>query len=159
MVLLARVAASLVVVVLLVVFGARLARRAGLPRRGTAIQVRERVPLSRDAFLAVVEVADRGLLLGVGPQGVRVLSELDAQTLARSYPEPAGPAAGRRPSPRRPRRDHDEVTSVEVGPDGVRVTRIPDGAAPRPRGTGSVLDPRTWRQALEAFRDLTARRR
>jgi hypothetical protein len=29
---------------------------------------------------------------------------------------------------------------------------------PTQRGTGSVLDPRTWRQGVEALRDLTARR-
>jgi flagellar protein FliO/FliZ len=29
---------------------------------------------------------------------------------------------------------------------------------PTQRGTGSVLDPRTWKQGLEALRDLTARR-
>jgi hypothetical protein len=30
---------------------------------------------------------------------------------------------------------------------------------PTQRGTGSVLDPRTWQQGVEALRDLTARRR
>jgi hypothetical protein len=42
-----------------------------------------------------------------------------------------------------------------------RVTRAPTGtrAAAKPLpGTGSVLDPRTWKQGIEALRDLTTRR-
>jgi flagellar biogenesis protein FliO len=180
--LLARVLLSLIVVVLLAVLGARLARRMGLRAQGRGLHVLERLPLSREAFLAVVTVADRGLVLGVSAHGVRVLTELDGETLARVYPEPeegAG-AAGRRPGglfglrragragegggpgAGRARRGarRDDVAGVEVGPDGVKVTRLTGGAAPAPRrqGTGSVLDPRTWRQFVEALRDLTVRR-
>lgn len=175
--LLARVTLSLTVVVLLAVLGARLARRTALRGHGRTLRVLERLPLSRDCFLAVVAIADRGLVLGVSAHGVRVVSELDADTVARVYPEPPAPAGGgggaragwsrgqgrgwgrgqgrgqgreRRPG---------EVAGVEVGPDGVKVTRLPDGADPATgRGTGAVLDPRTWRQAVQALRELTVRR-
>jgi flagellar biogenesis protein FliO len=171
--LLARVTASLVAVVLLAVLAARVARRAGVRGHGRGLHVLDRVALSREASLAVVEVGGRGLVLGVGAQGVRLLSELDAETVSRTYPDrpedPRPPRAGRTRTGRTrtprggasaaPRPRADEVSSVEVGPDGVRVTRMPDGAAPRPRGTGSILDPRTWGQAIDAVRDLTARRR
>jgi flagellar protein FliO/FliZ len=168
--LLARVTLSLLVVVLLAVIGARLARRTVLRGRGRNLQVLERLPLSREASLAVVSVAGRGLVLGVTSQGVRVLSELDGETLARAYPEPEPSAEP--PSDRRPAR------AVRVGPDGVTVTRLTDDGTPAPprtgtrtgtpapprtgtrtrTGTGSVLDPRTWRQAVQAVRDLTVRR-
>lgn len=180
--LIARVLLSLIVVVLLAVIGARLARRMGYRGEGRGLRVLERLPLSREAFLAVVTVADRALVLGVGVHGVRVLTELDGETLARVYSEPedADGTAGRRPrrprgpggpggpgtgggrrgwrAPRRSRRD--EVAGVEVGPDGVKVTRLTDEAPPVPRrpGTGSVLDPRTWRQFVDALRELTVRR-
>jgi flagellar protein FliO/FliZ len=227
--LLARVTLSLIVVVLLAVLGARLARRLGLRGQGRNLRVLDRLPLSREAFLAVVTVAGRGLVLGVSAQGVQVLTELDGETLAHTYPEPepSPPGAGRRPpgaglpggrlsrglggrrdrdlSGRRDRdpgerlsrglggrrdrdlsgqryrnpgerlsRDRDpgerrdrgpggrrdDIAGVEVGADGVRVTRLHDEVdrPPLVQGTGSVLDPRTWRQAVEALRELTVRR-
>lgn len=156
--LLARVTASLVAVVLLALLAARLARRTAGRGHGRGLRVLDRVALTRESSLAVVEVAGRGLVLGIGPQGVRMLTELDAETVTRAYPEPPpdpprphGPSGHRRGGP-------DEVSAVEVGPDGVRVTRMPDGAGRRTRSSGSVLDPRTWRQAVETLRDYTARR-
>jgi flagellar biogenesis protein FliO len=209
--LLARVTLSLIAVLVLAVLGARLARRMGLRAQGRSLRVVERLPLSREAFLAVVAVADRGLVLGVSPHGVRVLTELDGEALARAYPEPEpapigagqppgvrlggrldgrvgsrlggrvgsrlggrvgsrlngqgrrltgpGQRPGGRPATRVGGRP-DDVAGVEVGADGVKVTRLHGDAAPAPyrRGTGSVLDPRTWRQAIETVRDLTVRR-
>jgi flagellar biogenesis protein FliO len=177
--LLARVTLSLLVVVLLAVIGARLARRTVLRGHGRNLQVLERLPLSREASLAVVSVAGRGLVLGVTAQGVRVLSELDGETLAQAYPEPEPGAAagpGRRPSRVAGRAGAAGgsgragkvgrvgnpgkvgVAGVRVGPDGVKVTRLTDDDPPAPHGTGTVLDPRTWRQAVQAVRDLTVRR-
>jgi len=73
---LARVSGSLVVVLLIAVFAARLARRAGRRSRHGGIAVRERVGLTRDTSAVVLEVGDRLLLLGVGPQQVTLLAEL-----------------------------------------------------------------------------------
>ncbi len=145
---LGRVTASLVVVVVLALLAARLARRAGRGGGSTGLRVLERTGLSREASVAVVEVGGRGLVVGVTAQGVTLLGELTADELS------AAQAAAAAPS----------VLDVPAGePGGQRVVvrsafRAPGHDRSRP-GTGAVLDPRTWRQALEALRDLTARRR
>jgi flagellar protein FliO/FliZ len=137
---LARVVASLVVVVALAVLAARFARRAGVRSGGAGLQVVERTGLTREASVAVVEVADRTLVVGVAPHGVTLLAELEPGVLearrAREADAASMPArVGVPPAPR-------SLTTGE-----------------RRSGTGSVLDPRTWRQAVEALRELTVRRR
>jgi flagellar biosynthetic protein FliO len=137
---LARVVASLVVVVALAVLAARFARRAGVRSGGTGLQVVERTGLTREASVAVVEVADRALVVGVTPHGVTLLAELEPGVLEarRAREADAGSVPRRavlRPAP-------GSLTTGE-----------------RPAGTGSVLDPRTWRQAVDALRELTVRRR
>ena len=149
---LARVTASLVVVLALAVLAARLARRAGVRGGGAGLRVVERTGLSRDAAVAVVEVAGRGLVLGVTAHGVSLLTELEAGELQAA-------AAAAEAS-----RSISASTAWGAAPGGVEdlrriVVRSGVPMAPGPRGTGSVLDPRTWRQAIEALRDLTARRR
>lgn len=163
--LVARVVVSLIVVVLLALLGARLVRRTGLRGPGRSLRLLERLPLSREAFLAVVAVADRGLVLGVTAHGLQVVGELDAETVAQVYPEPApntGSGRGSGPGGRRRSGDPgmtDKVAGVEVGEHGVKVTRVTGSTrTPPARGTGSVLDPRTWRRAVDALRDLTVRR-
>lgn len=134
-----RVVASLLVVVALAAIVARLARRATVRADGVGLRVIDRVGLSREASLAVVTVADRALVVGVTAGGVTLLTELDPSVL--EAPEP--PAA----------QDRDVPSRAYEPPLPSRRT------AAQQRGTGSVLDPRTWRQAVEALRDLTARRR
>ena len=132
---LARVTASLVVVVVLALLAARLARRASVRGPGVGLRVVDRVGLSREAAVAVVAVAGRALVLGITAQNVTVLTELDPETSAELLAPPPG---GKR---------------VAGGSD------LLTGELPaRSRGTGSVLDPRTWRQGLDALRDATARR-
>jgi flagellar biogenesis protein FliO len=147
---LARVTVALVVVVALAVLAARLARRAGVRGQGIGLRVVERAGLSREASLAVVEVAGRGLVLGVTAHGVTLLTELepgqlDAATTAAATGTEA--TAG--------------TAAASGGAGAVRrvVVHAPAAHGARPRGTGSVLDPRTWRQTVEALRDVTARRR
>ena len=126
---LARVSASLLVVVALAVLAARLARRASVRGPGVGLRVLDRVGLSREAAVVVVGVAGRALVLGITAQNVTVLTELDAQLSAELLAPPSGGS------------------------------RVADGTpTQRPAGTGSVLDPRTWRQGIEALRDATARR-
>ena len=137
---LARVVASLVVVVALAVLAARFARRAGVRAGGAGLQVVERTGLSREASVAVVEVADRALVVGVTPHGVTLLAELEPGVLEARRAREAD-AAG---TPRRP---------------GVRAVPGSLTTGERPAGTGSVLDPRTWRQAVDVLRELTVRRR
>ncbi len=145
---LGRVTLALVVVVALAVLAARFARRAGGAGASVGLRVVERAGLTREASVAVVEVAGRGMVLGVTPHGVTLLRELAAEDLEvarRDLQEAGGLAPG------------DPVTSR---PGLYRRVLLP-GTPSRPgqHGTGSVLDPRTWQQALDGLRDLTARRR
>jgi flagellar protein FliO/FliZ len=142
--LLARVSASLIVVVVIAVLAARLARRAGRPGPGVGLRVIDRTGLTRDAAVAVVEVAGRGLVVGVSPHGVTVLAELDPEQLAATTATAAH--AGDRWA---------ELLPGTVEDRGGAAEHLGAG---RRAGTGALLDPRTWRQGIEALRDLTARR-
>ena len=159
---LARVTVSLVVVVALAVLAARFARRAGVRGGGAGLRVVERTGLSREASVAVVEVGGRGLVVGVTAQGVSLLTELTAAELAAATSLTGstdgdaveGSLEWTEPSRRVVVRT--ETPPWGTRPDGNRADRSQRTAI---RGTGSILDPRTWSQAVEALRDLTARRR
>lgn len=101
-------------------------RRLGGQR--SLLKVRARQSLSRTASVAVVEVGDRVLVVGVADGGVRLLTELDPASLAEPATEPVGPA----------------TPQVVAGPE----TR---GGRRAARGVqGSVLSAQTWKQAWEA---------
>jgi flagellar protein FliO/FliZ len=148
---LTRVFLSLLVVVVLAVIAARLARRAGMPGGGRGVRVLERVPLNRDASLAVVRLDDRALVLGVTSHTVTVVSEFDSQQVDEIYPEPPANLAGIR------------IRRLPEGAPDALSRYAPRGAAvpgrPVEGGTGSVLDPRTWRQGIAALREMTTRHR
>jgi flagellar protein FliO/FliZ len=135
---LTRVFLSLVVVVVLALIAARLARRAGMHGNGQGVRVLERVPLNRDASLAVVRLDDKAMVLAVTAHTVTVVSEFVSEQVDELYPDPP-PGSG-----------------------SVRVRRLPestdDPGRPVEQGTGSVLDPRTWRQGVQAIREMTTRR-
>lgn len=142
-----RVVFSLAVVLGLLWFIARSSsRRFGGPAR-SLVRVVARQPLARAASLAVVEVGDRVLVVGVSENGVRLLTEMDPSELPLDEPGPETHAADadagsgrhlatplavallRRPGPRAGRR------SAAVGET-------------RPRTLdGSLLSGQTWRQA------------
>lgn len=166
-----RVVASLVVVLVLALIAARLAKRAGVRGEGAGLRVVDRVGLTRETAVAVVEVGGRVLVLGTGATGVSLLAELDPAEVALARrsgrPEPgkvtvtrvvapgAGPPAPTVPSP--------TVAGQRAAPPGPRAAvpvqrpaARPQAAAPR--GSGAALDPRTWRQGLDALRELTVRR-
>lgn len=178
---LARVGVSLVVVLLLAVVVARLARRGGLRGPGAGLRVLDRVGLSREASLAVVEVGGRALLLGVTAHEVTMLGELDPELVVPpSSPGPVprkvvGPGLEETAAPVTTRtvQDGPATGTVQDGPATARTVGTAQGPAStaRTRGVrvaragggtgatrGSVLSPRTWRQAVEALRELTARR-
>lgn len=69
-----RVLGSLVLVLGLIAIAARMVRRSRV-RAGATLRVLERTGLTREASVAVVEVAGRRLVLGVTPQTVSVLTE------------------------------------------------------------------------------------
>ena len=159
---LARVTASLVVVVALAVLAARFARKAGVRGSGAGLRVVDRTGLSREASVAVVEVGGRGLVVGITAQGVSLLTELTAAELAAATSLAAAasmsPSGGAPEGAEAPRRIvvRSEAPPWGTPPEANRRDRSRQTAI---RGTGSVLDPRTWSQAIEALRDLTARRR
>jgi flagellar biogenesis protein FliO len=139
-----RVLGSLVAVVALALVAARLARRAGVCGGGVGLRVVDRIGLTRDGALTVVEVSGRVLVLGVTPSSVTMVTELDPACLAAPPAEAASSVAD--PS----------VTEPSVTQPSVTEPVVPQQA--RPKGTGSVLDPRTWGQGLDALRELTVRR-
>lgn len=143
----ARVTLSLLVVLGVVLLAARLAKRAQVRAGGRGLRVLHRTALSREASVAVVAVGERGLLVGVTAHQVSLLAELDAAELG-ALSEPAPGAAV-------------NVSAVlgdgpTDGPGDGRSGAAGPGVARR--GSGSVLAPSTWSQALEALRDRTARR-
>ena len=250
--LLGRVMGGLIVVLVLIGLAARVARRSRGRTSTTGLRVVDRIGLSRDANLTVVEVANRMLLLGVTAQGVTMLADLDAVAERDDDPEPAGvlttgvaqserpePLLPRTPpaEPRSQRRPVPSAVALEEYPDlasalraagrttsatasetaegpsptprtraearaeararasvaaqnqdrstaapaptaitprpgsaaATEVDRIPRPRSqsggkkrvvhrPTPQASGSVLSPRTWRQGIEALRDLTVRR-
>ncbi len=102
-----RVVVSLGVVVgLMVVAGRVLAHRGtGMPRRGGtsgSLDVVAQRSLNRQSAVAIVQVADRRLVVGVSPNAINLLADLPAEPAP--APEPARssfrPRALHAPSPR-----------------------------------------------------------
>lgn len=54
------------------------ATNGSMTGKGKHIIVLEKLPLTRDSFLMIVRVFDRVLLVGVTPQGMTTLKELDS---------------------------------------------------------------------------------
>jgi len=130
---------------LLVVFGlmwglARVARRGGVGRRGSgSLAVLTRQSLSRGSSVAVVQVADRALILGVTDNQVSLLGETDLDVF------------GHEPHPRQePRAEGDDGTLPVVHP-----TVLPHHGG---KLDGSLLSPRMWHSTLDFLRDRTTRR-
>lgn len=151
-----RVVASLVVVLVLALVAARLAKRAGVRGDGAGLRVVDRVGLTRETAVAVVEVAGRVLVLGTGTHGVSLLAELDPAEVAlarreKRAPEPGKVTVTRVVAP-------GTAVPVQRTAAGPRTTARPAAGPSTRRGSGAVLDPRTWRQGVDALRDLTVRR-
>jgi flagellar protein FliO/FliZ len=141
--LLGRVVASLVVVLVLLWLAARgLRKNQRRTMRGVEVDVLARQPLSQRSSLAVVQVGDRALVLGVTESRVELLTETSLSSLL--------PAA-RTPEP-------DDGTPGHVVADS-RVTAVSQVAGGH-RGAlaGSALSPATWSKALDAVREMTVRR-
>ncbi|MDQ1293599.1 MAG: flagellar biosynthetic protein FliO [Actinomycetota bacterium] len=164
-----RVLTSLLAVLMVVGLAARALRTSTRTGKGAGLQVRERVGLTRDAALAVVDLPGRRLVLGVTANRVDLLVELEPDY---EDDEDDEDPAGRGPSPGRSRESHGvKVTPLPVGADpflprfrGGRRTGYPGaGRAGTGRaGTGAGAfgrNRRGLRQTMENLRDLTARRR
>ncbi|GID96860.1 flagellar biosynthetic protein FliO [Amorphoplanes digitatis] len=123
---------------LLVVFGllwglAKVVGRGGMRRRGSgSLSVLNRQHLTRSSSVAVVQVADRALILGVTDNQVSLLGETDLDAFG----------AEQRPVQQK----QDALPVLPVAPEhGGRLD-------------GSVLSPRTWSSTLDFLRDRTTRR-
>ena len=119
---------------LLVVFGlmwglARLARRP-LGGRGTGpLHVVARVQLARNSSVAVVQVVDKALVLGVTDGQVSLLGETDLEAVQAHHPHPPRHAT--------------QLDPAHMGDEGPLA--------------GSLLSPKTWKRTLDALRDRTSR--
>jgi flagellar protein FliO/FliZ len=135
-----RVVFSLAVVLgLLWVIARTSSRRFGGPGR-SLVRVVARQSLARTASLAVVEVGERVLVVGVSENGVSLLTEMDPSELPAELPtEEAAPVAlpVARQVARHVSRSADE-RGTSVGP------------VSQPGLAGSMLSPQTWRQAWAA---------
>ncbi|MEV4636023.1 flagellar biosynthetic protein FliO [Actinoplanes sp. NPDC049548] len=133
---------------LLVVFGlmwglARVARRGGLSRRGSGnLAVLNRQSLSRGSSVAVVQVADKALILGITDNQVSLLGETELEAFAH---EPHVAATKRAPL---------AVPADDVLP-AAHPTVLPHHGG---KLEGSILSPRTWTSTLDFLRDRTTRR-
>jgi flagellar protein FliO/FliZ len=123
---------------LLVVFGlmwglAKVARRGGMAKRGSGnLALLNRQHLTRGSSVAIVQVADRALILGVTDTQVSLLGEANLD------------AFGAEPQPVHEK--HDALPVLPVLPEhGGKLD-------------GSILSPRTWGSTLDFLRDRTTRR-
>ena len=134
-----RMVISLVVVLCLLFVVARFARR-GRPRRGgPEMNVISRVSVGSKASVAVVQLGERALVIGVTEQSVTLLTESALEELVEDEPEPTSVVAGQ-----------------PAG--GVVVRRVVVDSTKQGRLSGSALSPDTWRRTIESVRDLTVRR-
>ncbi|HMO10171.1 MAG TPA: flagellar biosynthetic protein FliO [Actinotalea sp.] len=166
-----RVLLSLAVVLGLLWWLARRTAGTRVRARQATVSVVGRHSLSRHAGVAVVEVEGRRLLLGVTDHGISLLSELTTASAAvtdRTEIDPDELA-------RMVGLDEDEVahagvvvspTDVPTGLSGLAPTplsrrpaaRTPAVPMPRHPLEGSILDAKTWRQAVVAVQERTIRR-
>ena len=128
--LLVRVVFSLAVVFGLLWFVARTSSRRFGGRARSMVRVVARQPLARTASLAIVEIGDRVLVVGVSEHGVSLLTEMDPSELPEELPEQV-------------------VRSAVSGTSGTSVNTTL--ATDRPlSGRLGVLSTDTWRQAWAA---------
>jgi flagellar protein FliO/FliZ len=151
-----RVVFSLAVVFGLIWLVARTSSRKFGGAARSMVRVVARQPLARTASLAVVEVGDRVLVVGVSENGVSLLTEMDPSEL------PAADTAAETGDPTvetaaltdgSGRAAGSWLRKPAGGPDQlVPVTPAPGAhAAVRSTGlNGSVLSAQTWRQAWAA---------
>lgn len=125
---------------LLVVFGllwglAKVLRKPLGGKRGVgALAILSRQQLSRGSAVAVVQVHDRALILGVTDQQVSLLGEADLDAFE---------AHGHH---------HEHRDHVTLEPDGLLPEAHPAGPL-----EGSLLSSRTWGSTLDFLRDRTSR--
>ncbi len=124
-----RLVLALAVVLLLMWVAARILRNVAGGRNTGVLELVARQPLGRTSSVAVLRVADQALVVGVTDGKVTLLTEVDLDMVE------AAAAA------------EEERRAARAGPVAVAG-----------RLNGSIISPATWRQAVNAVRDRTARR-
>lgn len=158
-----RMLLALVVVLGIMWFLARWARKPLGGKSDRVMSVLARQQLSRTSSVTVLRVMDRALVLGVTEQGVRLITETDLTALEEVLavePEPSKSWLRARPLNAA---DADQPASDAGLPDSDRAPRKPArelSGVNSGRGAleGSVLSPKVWRQVVTVARDLTVRR-
>lgn len=149
--------------------GRRFSGTTGLRKpRSVPMTVIGRQSLGKGSGIALVEVAGRVLLLGVGDQGVRVLTEIDLPAVdpvgAVTPATDLGPLAADRTLVLREELDLGSLPAdPAVVTDPVVLARLAGLAATSSvRGTsalhGSILSRDTWRRAVDVVQQRTVRR-
>ena len=123
-----RLVFSLLVVVGLLLLLARVAQRRFSGGRGAMIRVVSRQQLSRTSAIAVVNVADRVLVVGATESGISLLTELDPDSLDVAY-------------------DEEQLGEPQGALPASSVMPLPSRSGPL---AGSLLSPQTWKQAMTA---------
>ena len=151
---LGRVVLSLVVVLVLLWVAARALRKnQRRSMHGVDVDVLARQPLAQRSSLAIVQVGDRALVLGVTESRVELLTEAPLASLIATRDVQDVPVTDD---------DHaldaslDEVR-VPAGLVAQRKPSLPHGTTPGGLA-GSALSPATWAKALDAVREMTVRR-
>ena len=148
---------------------ARWARKPmGAGKADRVMSVLARQQLSRTSSVAVLKVMDRALVLGVTEQGIRLLTETELSPIEDALavePTPGRswsllrPPAAALPAGELVEQGADEeaepalIGAASIQPASRRAPASKGGAL-----DGSVLSPQTWRQLLNAARELTVRR-
>lgn len=140
---LGRVVLSLVVVLVLLWVAARALRKnQQRALHGIEVEVLARQPLAQRSSLAVVQVGDRALVLGVTESRVELLTEAPLEAVlasSRVVDAPSLTVDG-------------ETQPQRLGLVSQRKPAAAGGLA------GSALSPATWSKALDAVREMTVRR-
>lgn len=147
---------------------ARWARKPmGAGKADRVMSVLARQQLSRTSSVAVLKVMDRALVLGVTEQGIRLLTETELSPIEDALA--VEPTPGRSWSLLRPPAALPAGELVEHAADEEAEPALIGAASLQPVSRrmaagkggaldGSVLSPQTWRQLLNAARELTVRR-
>ena len=157
---LGRVMGGLVVVLVLIGLAARVARRARGQKGTSGLRVIDRIGLTREANLTVVEVANRVLLLGVTAQGVTMLADLDAAA-ARDPGQGFGATGSAGVPERDPAPDPNQDDDSERAVWAARVQTLANPGSAKDR-VPADSEPRSQRRpvpsgvALEEYPDLAS---
>lgn len=154
-----RLVLSLAFVVALMWVAARVVRGQIAGRSGGTVEVLARHQLGRGSSVAVLRVADQALVVGVTESRVTLLTEADLEVVLALTEGSSG--TGRSGRGRSEPRTARTATAIDQNGRPVGFGSGSGSGSGSSTGAlhGSIVSPSTWRQAVEALRDRTARKR